>query len=111
MNLTSAQKRTYFDTRFDGQRLPEAGRNPMVRCPFHDYRTASLSIKPDDGIWKCHAGCGQGGLLEFEKQFSHCDDAQAWANIYEVCGVPNPNRREYRGQPEAVYTYRDEDRK
>ncbi len=109
MNLTSAQKRIYFETRLDGQRLPETGRNATVRCPFHDDRTASLSVTPDEGIWNCHggSGCGQGGILDFEKLFSQCDDNQAWKNISEICDVPN--RREHGGEPEAIYKYRDED--
>ena len=35
------------------------------QCPFHEDRTASLSVHPVIGIWKCFAGCGAGDLVSF----------------------------------------------
>jgi DNA primase len=32
----------------------------MCLCPFHDERTPSMSIKPDDKLFHCF-GCGEGG--------------------------------------------------
>ena len=107
MNLTSAQKRAYFEARLPGQKLAPDGRNSSVRCIFHSDRTASLSINLDKGVWRCHAGCGQGGILDFEKKFSNCTNETAWANIAEVCGMEQP--RIFGSKPEAVYSYRDED--
>ena len=107
MNLTSAQKQAYFEARLPGQKLSADGRDSSVRCPFHQDRTASLSVNVDKGVWKCHAGCGQGGLVDFEKRFSGCDDQTAWANIAEVCGLEQP--RIFGSKPEAIYSYCDED--
>jgi putative DNA primase/helicase len=107
VNLTSALKRIYFENRLAGQRLPDTDRNVMLHCIFHEDKSASLSLHAEEGIWNCHAGCGHGGLLDFEKLFSHCDDAQAWENISEVCGLPS--RRVVGDQLEAIYKYRDED--
>src|ERR1700691_3881166 len=104
MNLTSAQKLTYFEARLPGQKLSADGRNAAVRCLFHDDRTASLSVNADKGVWRCFAGCGEGGILDFEKKFSSCDDQTAWANIAEVCGLEQP--RIFNSVPEAVYSYR-----
>lgn len=108
MNLTSSQKQAYFEARLTGQRLAADGRDASVRCPFHQDRTASLSVNVDKAVWKCHAGCGQGGLVDFEKRFSSCDDQSAWANIAEICGLEQ-TRIFNSSKPEAVYTYRDED--
>jgi hypothetical protein len=79
----------------------------MIRCPLHNDRTASLSIDASNGVWKCFAGCGEGGLLDFEKRFSNCDDVTAWANIADLCGLEQPQI--FNSKPEAIYAYRDED--
>lgn len=34
----------------------------MCLCPFHDERTPSMSIKPDDKLFHCF-GCGEGGNI------------------------------------------------
>lgn len=37
------------------------------RCPFHDDRNASLSVRLEGvrGGWRCFAGCGHGDLVAF----------------------------------------------
>lgn len=104
MKLTPEQMHAYFEARL-GRALP-TGKNIAVRCPFHQDKSPSLSIDATKGLWHCHAGCGSGGVLEFEKQFSSCDEQIAWANVAEVCGLPN--QALFRGQPEAIYSYTDE---
>jgi hypothetical protein len=105
MKLTAEQMHKYFEARL-GRTLP-FGRNIAVRCPFHEDKSPSLSLDASRGVWVCHAGCGQGGVLEFEKKFSNCDDQVAFANVNEVCGLPNTAL--FRGKPEVVYSYTDED--
>lgn len=107
MNLTSAQKQAYFEARLPGQKLATDGRGSIVKCIFHDDKKPSLSINVEKGVWHCFSGCGQGGILDFEKKFSSCDTETAWANIAEVCGIEQP--RIFDSAPEAVYSYRDED--
>lgn len=106
MNLAAEQCRIYFEARLPGQRIA-AGVNASVRCPFHDDRQASLSVNVEKGAWKCHAGCGQGGVVEFEKRSSNCDAATAWANIAEIVGIQQ--KSVFHGQPEALYPYINED--
>jgi putative DNA primase/helicase len=103
--LTDEQKRCYFESRL-GRGLP-AGKNVSVSCPFHQDKTPSLSVDAVRGIWKCHAGCGQGGLIEFEMRFSTCEHDAAIANIAGVCGLQQ--QRIFNAAPEAVYPYCDED--
>jgi hypothetical protein len=107
MTLTPEQHRIYFEARLSGQPIAATGRNVSVCCPFHGDRQASLSIHTDKGVWKCFAGCGGGGILEFEKRFSNCDAATAWANIGDICGINNQNL--FRQQPQATYPYVNED--
>jgi hypothetical protein len=42
------------------------------RCPFHDDRNASLSVRLDGerGHWRCFAGCGHGDLMSFHMRLS-----------------------------------------
>jgi DNA primase len=37
------------------------------RCPFHEDRNASLSVRLDGerGHWRCFTGCGHGDLVSF----------------------------------------------
>lgn len=45
-----------------GQTVRETSVNAMVRCPFHQDNTASLSIHLEEGVWKCHSCARSGGL-------------------------------------------------
>jgi AAA domain/CHC2 zinc finger len=107
MTLTPEQHRIYFEARLSGQSITATGRDVSVRCPFHDDRQASMSLHVEKGVWKCHAGCGGGSILEFEMRFSRCDAATAWANVGNLFGVKNQNM--FRQQPEASYPYVNED--
>jgi DNA primase len=35
------------------------------RCPFHHDKKPSFSANVETGQWRCHAGCGQGGIKAF----------------------------------------------
>lgn len=94
----------YFALRLQGQRIG-SGPGITAKCPFHDDRTASLSINLEKAVWKCHAGCGQGGLLDFEAKFSSCDHDTAKANIAELLG--EKQMFAFSQKPEAVYQYQD----
>jgi hypothetical protein len=107
MKLTADQVRAYFEVRLSGQTLTRSGANLMARCPFHDDRRASLSLNLGKAVWICHAGCGQGGLVDFEKKLLNCDDATAMANIAGICGLADQGL--FQQKPEAAYRYRDED--
>ena len=48
--------------RLQGVRGPGSSGNYDARCPFHDDRSASISIHSKTGLWQCHAaGCGRQG--------------------------------------------------
>jgi hypothetical protein len=107
VKLTAQQTQTYFEARLTGQRFSRSGGNFMTKCPFHADGKASLSLHFGKGAWKCFAGCGQGGVVDFERKFSTCDSEIAAANIAEICGLSD--LRLFRQKPEATYVYRDED--
>jgi RecA-family ATPase len=102
-DLSEAQYRTYFEVRLADHGLRRNGAGHMARCCFHDDRTPSLSVDLEHGVWCCHAGCGKGGLIDFEALFSSCDKQTAVANIQKIVGVQLNRSRD----PEATYDYRD----
>jgi len=76
-------------------------RNPRHRgdeidaqCPFHADRRASLSANKNTGLWKCHAGCGDGNARQFAERL----------------GVepPNENDKGTKRQVISRYVYKDE---
>lgn len=101
MKFTPELNQKYFEYRLE--RHPR-GAFGSVKCIFHDDRIASLSINLEKGVWKCHAGCGEGGIIDFEMRFSGCDRETSLANIAEIVGEPQFHLRE---QPQAIYQYRD----
>ena len=57
--------------------LRRAGARYMGRCPFHEERTASFSVNPQDKLYYCF-GCGAGGdAIGFVRETEQLDFAQA----------------------------------
>ena len=98
--------------REDGIDLHGSGPNRSAKCPFHDDRTASLSVNIEQGVYLCHA-CGEKGgakqylsknrgLSEFEAQKLLRDDSAP--------ARPKPPPKVYRGLPRnriAEHLYHD----
>ena len=101
--LDQHQIRSFFEHHFAGQAVPFRDQI-SVRCPFHDDKNPSMSIDLREGLWMCHAGCGEGGLIDFEMKATGCDAEHAKSNIAKIVGA---DIFEARDQPEAVYPYRD----
>ncbi len=76
-------------------------KNTNIKCPFHDDRSASLSVHGPTGRWKCHAGCGGGGLIEFESKLNKVSRGEAHMAVSKILGLTAKNT------PEAVYLYTD----
>jgi len=104
MSFRPDQVRRYFEARLQGQRLSHR-QELMVHCLFHDDRNPSLSINMEKGLWRCHAGCGEGGILDFEEKFSNCDRQTAKATVAELMGEKQLFSRAQK--PEAIYPYHD----
>ncbi len=76
-------------------------RNPKLRgsqidsnCPFHDDRHASFSVNVQTGLWKCHAGCGDGNARQFAERLGVED--------------PTENGQGTKREVVARYIYRDD---
>jgi len=46
-----------------GVELKRHGKNLVGRCPFHEDRTPSLVITPDENLWHCLGACQAGGSV------------------------------------------------
>jgi hypothetical protein len=101
--IRAREIRRFFEHHFSGQTIPYRDQ-VVLRCPFHDDKHASLSINLQEGVWTCHAGCGQGGLIEFEMRASNRDADEAKRKIAQIVGT---NLFETDNRPEAIYQYRD----
>jgi putative DNA primase/helicase len=102
--LTPEKIRRYYEARLQGQRFTSKVEQKL-RCPFHDDQQPSLSINFEKGGWKCFAGCGQGGVVQFEMKFSECDENHARANVADLVGEQQTSF--VGSKPEAVYQYHD----
>jgi 5S rRNA maturation endonuclease (ribonuclease M5) len=103
-DLTEDQFRHYFEVRLAENRFRKSQTGYMALCPFHADKTPSLSVSTEKGAYKCHAGCGAGGILDFEMKFSSCDKETALARIAEIVGA---NQLGLGQKPEAIYSYQD----
>ena len=57
--------------------LKKAGRNFKANCPFHNEKTASLTVYEDKNDWYCF-GCGKGGnVINFIMLITPCDFKEA----------------------------------
>ncbi len=101
--LSDAQVLRYFESRL--KQLRRSGSSHMAKCLWHDDRHASLSVNIEKKVWRCHGPCAiGGGMIDFEKKFSSCDDQTAMIRIGEVVGVAQLNMGQ---QPETIYPYTD----
>jgi len=67
--------------------LKRKGNNLWARCPFHSEKSASLSVSPEKGIFKCF-GCGKGGnLITFVQLYENVDFPQALKILSDYSGI------------------------
>jgi putative DNA primase/helicase len=102
--LTEGHFRKYYESRLSDNKIRKSGNGYIALCCFHKDQTPSLSLNFEKGVWKCHAGCGAGGIIDFEMKFSSCDKDSAIIRIAEIVGEARLN---FGQQPEQVYSYTD----
>ena len=72
--------------------LQPAGRNWKALCPFHQEKTPSLVIFPDDQRWKCFgASCGRSGdVIDLVQQLEKWDFPETLHYLGSKVGVAVP---------------------
>ncbi|MDR1514071.1 MAG: hypothetical protein LBS45_00115 [Synergistaceae bacterium] len=68
--------------------LKWTGSEGKCRCPFHEDRAPSFSVNCEKGVWKCHAGCGEGGIKDLASRL----------------GVPAPWSERSNNKPSVIST-------
>ncbi|MBF0421162.1 MAG: DNA primase [Magnetococcales bacterium] len=70
--------------------LKKSGGSWLGLCPFHQEKTPSFSVRPDQGYFKCF-GCGQGGdALEFLIKIKGMDFNEAVEELATEIGLALP---------------------
>ena len=70
--------------------LKKKGANWWGNCPFHGEKTASFSVSPQKGFYKCF-GCSKGGnAFTFVMEIEGLNFPEAIKRVAEISGVPLP---------------------
>lgn len=70
--------------------LKRSGGNLWGLCPFHSEKTASFSVNPSKGIYKCF-GCGKGGnAISFIMEIEHMSYPETIRHLGSLYGVEIP---------------------
>ncbi len=69
--------------------LKKAGRNFKALCPFHNEKTPSFVVFPDQGTWHCFGACNTGGdVFTFLMRRENIDFGEALRRLALKAGVP-----------------------
>ena len=59
----------------------------VCRCPFHEDKSPSFSVFDDGRRWKCHAGCGEGTVVDFLMKAKGLSEEEACREILRRAGM------------------------
>lgn len=54
-----------------GHKVTGQGVQRSCRCPFHEDKTASMSVNTQKQVWHCHVGCGGGSVIDLIAKFDN----------------------------------------
>lgn len=60
---------------------PPTNERKNIRCPLHDDSTPSFTVQASGKGWKCHAGCGAGGVFDLVVALRLAPTASAAINL------------------------------
>jgi len=81
--------------------LKRAGRYLKGLCPFHQEKTPSFYVYPDQGTYHCY-GCGKGGdAFTWLQETEHVEFGDALRRLADRAGVTLPQRPAAHADPRA----------
>jgi len=90
-----ADKNDIYDVISKSVRLKKAGSSYIGLCPFHNEKTASFSVSPRRGIFKCF-GCGEGGdVIRFVMKRDGLSFYEAVTKLAEAANITLPKISKY----------------
>ncbi len=70
--------------------LKQKGRNHWGLCPFHNEKTPSFSVNPDNNVYHCF-GCKAGGnVVQFVMEMEKLTYPEALRHLAKMYGLPPP---------------------
>lgn len=82
--------------------LKRAGRYLKGLCPFHQEKTPSFYVYPEQGTYHCY-GCGKGGdVFTWLQETEHLEFGEALRQLADRSGVKLPERASRQPDPEHV---------
>ena len=89
-----------------GVKLIGSGKERTAKCPFHEDGSPSFGVNVDKQVWKCHAGCGGGSVVELIAKFDGRSESDVYKELAAECATTPAKPA---GKPEIVkvYPYRD----
>lgn len=64
-------------------------KNSLLKCPFHEDKTASLQLYPKTNTYHCF-GCGKtGDVIQFIEEYDKCSKHEAIIKAKELTGIIN----------------------
>jgi len=83
--------------------LNRSGRSYKANCPFHQERTPSFHVFPDQQTWRCFGACAMGGdLFSFVMRAENLDFTETLKRLAQQAGVAVPGR-ERRTEQESAF--------
>lgn len=68
--------------------LKKSGRNFKALCPFHNEKTPSFVVYPDEGRWYCFGACNTGGdVFTFLMKKENLDFGEALRRLAQRAGI------------------------
>lgn len=82
--------------------LKRSGNNYTARCPFHNEKTPSFSVRRDKQFYHCF-GCGaHGNAIGFLMEFDRLSFIEAVRQLAEQTGLPIPAENESDSAPPTI---------
>ncbi|MEP7094751.1 MAG: CHC2 zinc finger domain-containing protein, partial [Flavobacterium sp.] len=66
-------------------------KNNMLLCPFHEDKTASLQVKPDQNKYKCYACDKKGDVIQFVQDYEKLSKREAILRCATMIGQVSTN--------------------